>query len=139
MIEGKENHEKAILVFNCCELQSNTYDIARMKKPQIIHMYDYDIHFLSEKLNVESLAYYVERFHIDFLALNIQLTKNLSLCKQLIGKLKNNQRDIFIICTGEAITEAIAEDIGADGYTQKGENLIRVIENIERRHMNKES
>lgn len=131
MIEVINKEEKSILVYQMDEVIVESQMIETIKKPQVIHMYAYDIHLLSSRMNIPTLMHYIERFKIDYLALNIPLTKYIKTSQYFIDLLKQRNRNLIIICTGEAITTQISKDMGADGFTSDGRDLIRVIEQIE--------
>jgi len=139
MIGIIDKEEKAILVCQINEVNLDSKVIVALKKPQVIHMYTYDIHLLSSRINIPTLIYYINRFKIDYLALNIPLTKYIKTSQHIINQLKTSNRQIIIICTGDAITPQIAKDIGSDGYTLNGDDLMRVMKFIDNKRKKIES
>ena len=125
------NEDKALLVVQMEEISRKSHMIQTIKHPQIIHMYSYDMHLLSSKYNIETLMYYVERFKIDYVCVNIPITKYIDLSKELISRLHMECCNAHIIASGEAITQEISIDIGADAYSYDGNDLIRVIDGLE--------
>lgn len=138
MIEIINKEAKAILVCQIDEVNLDSNVMVTLKKPQVIHMYAYDIHLLFSRINIPTLIYYIERFQIDYLALNIPLTKYIKTGQHIINQLKAKNRDVIIICTGDAITPQISKDIGSDGYTLNGDDLMRVMEYIDDKRMMKQ-
>ena len=136
MIEIINKEEKAILVCQIDEVNLDSKVMVNLKKPQVIHMYAYDIHLLFTRINIPTLIYYIDRFKIDYLALNIPLTKYIKTSQQIINQLKAKNHHVIIICTGDAITPQIAKDIGSDGYTLSGDDIIRVMEYIDHKRSN---
>lgn len=136
MIEIIDKEEKSILVCQIDEVNLDSTIMLGIKKPQVIHMYAYDIHLLFSKINIATLIYYIDRFKVDYLALNIPLTKYIKTSQHIINQLKAVNSEVLVICTGDAITPQIAKDIGADGYTLNGDDLIRVMEYIENKVRN---
>ncbi len=137
MIEVISKDNKAILVIQVDSIIEDSHLIESIKKPQVIHLYAYDLHLLFSKLNVETIGYYIDRFKIDYLCLNVPLTKYIKNAKRLIEELKLERLDTSVICSGDAITPQISHDIGADGYTLNGDDLIRVMEVIDEKRMKK--
>lgn len=135
MIEIINKDEKAILVCQIDEVNLDSKLMVTLKKPQVIHMYAYDIHLLFSRINIPTLIYYIDRFKIDYLALNIPLTKYIKTGQHIINQLKAKNRDVIVICTGDAITPQISKDIGSDGYTLNGDDLMRVMEYIDDKRM----
>ncbi len=135
MIEVISKENKAILVIQVDYIIEDSHLIESIKKPQVIHLYAYDLHLLFSKLNVETIAYYIDRFKIDYLCLNIPLTKYIKKAKRMIEEIKLQKLDTCVICSGDAVTPQISYDIGADGYTLNGDDLIRVMEVIDEKRM----
>jgi len=129
-IRVDKSEDLAILVVQTDEVNVQSRMLVSIKKPQVIHMYTYDLHLLFSKVNIETLIYYVQRFKIDFLCLNIPLTKYIKVAKTLINRMKQDKCNTRVVCTGDAITPQISGDIGADGYTYTGDDLVRVIDAI---------
>ncbi len=130
MIEIINKEYKAILVVQAEKISVKSKLIVSIKKPQVIHMYAYDLHLLFSEVNVETVLYYIERFEIDYLCLNIPITKYIKVASELINRLNKENCYINVICSGDAITPQIAKDIGAQGFTLTGDDLIRVMEEI---------
>lgn len=130
MIEIVTKEYKDILVIQLEQVDDRSTVIQKISKPQLLHIYDYDVHFFSGRTNIDTLLYYITRFEIDFLALNIPLMKHIKLGKHVINRLKQNRHDTKVIVNGDAVTREIAKDIGADGYTHNGEDIVKVIESI---------
>lgn len=135
MIEIISKEDKAILVIQVEKINADSHLIESIKKPQVIHMYAYDLHLLFSSLNMETIIYYIDRFKIDYLCLNIPITKYIKTAKQLIEKMKLEGSGTCVICSGDAITPQISSDIGADGYTLNGDDLIRVMEVIDEKRV----
>lgn len=131
MIELINKEDKAILVVQVEEINAKSKRIENLNRPQIIHMYAYDMHLLFTKHNIETIIYYVKRFRIDFLCINIPITKYISVARELINRLRLDNQHVDVICSGDAITPEIAMDIGSDAYTLHGDDLVRVMESLE--------
>jgi len=127
-----QNQDTSILVCQINEINLDSKMIVSIKKPQVIHMNTYDIHLLFNKININTVIYYINRFQIDYLALDIPLTKYISIARQMINCLRKENSYVRIICTGDAITQQIAKDIGADGFTKDGDDFTRVIEALDK-------
>lgn len=127
-----EESVKSILVCQVEEINLDSKPIVAISKPQVITMNSYEIHLLFNKINFNTVIYYVERFQIDYLALNIPITKYIKTGQHLISCLKQVNHHIRVICTGEAITPEIAKDIGADAFTKDGDDFIRVLESLDK-------
>lgn len=131
MIEIVGKEYKDILVLRVEQIDESSTSIQKFSKPQVIHIYAYDMHLLSNKINIETLIYYIKRFRIDYLAINISIMRYIKKGSHLINQLKLTNHHTKIILTGEAVTTEIAKSIGADGYIRHGDDLIHIIESFE--------
>lgn len=130
MIEVLGKEYRDVLVLHVEQITEDSKVVENITRPQVIHVYAYDMHLMSGKINIATLIYYIKRFQIDFLALNIPLAKYVKKGSHLINQLKLTNFSTKIIVTGEAVTTEIAKNIGADSYILHGEDLIRVIESF---------
>lgn len=129
---SQQSETKAILVCRTTDIDMELKGILEFKKPQVIHVYQYDFHFLFSQLNLMTTVYYLKRFKIDYFALSVPLTKDIQNAKRIIGYIKKELPEIKILCTGEAITRDIAYDIGADRYTKDGDDIAVLLESLDK-------
>ncbi len=105
--------------------------LMELNKPQVIQVSTYEVHLLTGKMNFGTLMYYMDRFRIDYLALNLSVAEDIKTCSQLISRLKLEGCDVKIVCTGEVLSKKIAKDIGADGYTLNSSDIVKVMEAVD--------
>lgn len=129
---NQHSETKAILVCQANDIEMDIKEIVEFKKPQVIHIYQYDFHLLFSRVNLATTVYYLKRFKIDYFALSVPLTKDIQTAKRIIGYIKKELSDIKILCTGEAITRDIAYDIGADRYTKDGDDIVVLLESLDK-------
>lgn len=128
-----EQTTKAILVCQIGEIEMDTKMMMELRKPQVLRIYDYDVHFFDGKTNLRTLSYYIQRFHIDYFAVNITLAKYIQNAKHTMNYLKNKNSNLKIVCTGESVTQEIAFDIGADRYTKNGNDIAVILESLDKK------
>lgn len=123
-----EEECKRILVCSVLDIRYEAQPFEHKKKVQVLHMYNYEVHLYPNKIWVEEFLKYIEEQEIMYVCIHVEQSKKILDVKSIINYSKKKNKKIKIICTGEALTEEIAKDIGADAYTPKGSDAMQIID-----------
>ncbi|MDD4496498.1 MAG: homocysteine S-methyltransferase family protein, partial [Eubacteriales bacterium] len=111
-------------------VKGDVHDIGKNIVSLMLKNYGYEVYDLGKDVSAEEIINKAKEVGADIVGLSALMTTTMTEMKKVVEAAKKEGLKCRIMIGGAAVTEAYANEIGADGYSEDANNAVKLAEEL---------